>query len=104
MPHPALDRLRCLAPLAALTSVALGTETDGSVVCPSGQCGVAGIKPTVWLTWMENGEPQSEVSHNYSLEIKTELETNGVIAGSLSLSSEGGRAVSLKGNFTAKVE
>ena len=35
---------------AALTSVALGTETDGSIVCPSGQSGVAGIKPTVGLT------------------------------------------------------
>lgn len=35
---------------AALTSVALGTETDGSIVCPAGQCGVAGIKPTVGLT------------------------------------------------------
>ena len=29
---------------------ALGTETDGSVVCPSGQSGVSGIKPTVGLT------------------------------------------------------
>jgi amidase len=35
---------------AALTSVALGTETDGSIVCPAGQSGVAGIKPTVGLT------------------------------------------------------
>jgi amidase len=35
---------------AALASVALGTETDGSIVCPSGQSGVAGIKPTVGLT------------------------------------------------------
>ncbi|MGH8252073.1 MAG: amidase [Steroidobacteraceae bacterium] len=35
---------------AALTSVSLGTETDGSIVCPSGQSGVAGIKPTVGLT------------------------------------------------------
>ena len=35
---------------AALTAAALGTETDGSIVCPSGQSGVAGIKPTVGLT------------------------------------------------------
>ncbi|MGH8175741.1 MAG: amidase [Steroidobacter sp.] len=55
-PH-ILDRNPCgsssgsaAAVAAALTSVALGTETDGSVVCPSGQCGVAGIKPTVGLT------------------------------------------------------
>jgi amidase len=35
---------------AALASVSLGTETDGSIVCPSGQSGVVGIKPTVGLT------------------------------------------------------
>jgi amidase len=40
----------CAAVAAALTAAALGTETDGSVVCPSGQCGIAGIKPTVGLT------------------------------------------------------
>lgn len=35
---------------AALAAAALATETDGSIVCPAGQCGVAGIKPTVGLT------------------------------------------------------
>jgi amidase len=55
-PH-ILDRNPCgsssgsaAAVAAALTTVALGTETDGSIVCPSGQCGVVGIKPTVGLT------------------------------------------------------
>lgn len=35
---------------ANLTAVALGTETDGSIICPSAFCGVVGIKPTVGLT------------------------------------------------------
>lgn len=35
---------------ANLVSVALGTETDGSIVCPSATCGIVGIKPTVGLT------------------------------------------------------
>ncbi|MGH2532207.1 MAG: amidase [Thermomicrobiales bacterium] len=35
---------------ANLTAAALGTETDGSIVCPSSACGVVGIKPTVGLT------------------------------------------------------
>ncbi|HEY7639743.1 MAG TPA: amidase [Steroidobacteraceae bacterium] len=55
-PH-ILDRNPCgsssgsgAATAAALTAAALATETDGSIVCPAGQCGVAGIKPTVGLT------------------------------------------------------
>ena len=34
---------------ANLAVVAIGTETDGSIVCPSGQNGVVGIKPTLGL-------------------------------------------------------
>src|SRR5262245_42542038 len=55
-PH-ILDRNPCgsssgsgAATAAALTAAALATETDGSIVCPAGQNGVAGIKPTVGLT------------------------------------------------------
>jgi amidase len=35
---------------ANLCSAALGTETDGSIVCPSNANGVVGIKPTVGVT------------------------------------------------------
>lgn len=52
-----LDRTPCgsssgsaVAVAASLCAVALGTETDGSIVCPSSICGVVGIKPTVGLT------------------------------------------------------
>jgi amidase len=34
---------------ANLCAVAIGTETDGSIVCPSSSNGIAGIKPTVGL-------------------------------------------------------
>ena len=34
---------------ADLATVAVGTETDGSIVCPSGQNGDVGIKPTLGL-------------------------------------------------------
>jgi amidase len=34
---------------ANLTAVSIGTETDGSVVCPAGINGIVGIKPTVGL-------------------------------------------------------
>ncbi len=38
------------APSASLVAAALGTETDGSIVCPSTANGLVGIKPTVGLT------------------------------------------------------
>jgi amidase len=34
---------------AGLCAVSVGTETDGSIVCPAQTCGVVGIKPTVGL-------------------------------------------------------
>ena len=52
-----LDRTPCgsssgsaAAVAANLAAAALGTETDGSIVCPSNACSVVGIKPTVGLT------------------------------------------------------
>ena len=51
-----LDRSPCgsssgsgVAVAANLTAVAIGTETDGSVVCPSSINGIVGIKPTLGL-------------------------------------------------------
>jgi len=34
---------------ANLTAVAIGTETDGSIVSPASHCGIVGIKPTLGL-------------------------------------------------------
>jgi amidase len=52
----ALDRNACgsssgsgAAIAASLAAVAIGTETDGSIVCPSSVGGLVGIKPTVGL-------------------------------------------------------
>ena len=54
-PH-VLDRSPCgsssgsgAAVAAQLCAVAVGTETDGSVVCPSTSNGIVGIKPTLGL-------------------------------------------------------
>lgn len=38
-----------VAVTANLTTLAVGTETDGSVICPSGINGIVGIKPTLGL-------------------------------------------------------
>ena len=52
----ALDRNPCgsssgsgVAVSANLAPLAVGTETDGSIVCPATSCGIVGIKPTVGL-------------------------------------------------------
>ncbi|MBO9621219.1 MAG: amidase [Sphingomonas sp.] len=52
----ALDRSACgsssgsgAAVAASLAAVAVGTETDGSVVCPASMNGLVGLKPTVGL-------------------------------------------------------
>ena len=34
---------------ASLAAIGVGTETDGSVICPSSTCGIVGIKPTLGL-------------------------------------------------------
>lgn len=51
-----LDRSACgsssgsaAAVSANLCAAAIGTETDGSIICPSQTCGVVGLKPTLGL-------------------------------------------------------
>ena len=51
-----LDRNPCgsssgtgAAVAANLTAIGIGTETDGSIVCPASICGLVGIKPTVGM-------------------------------------------------------
>ena len=52
----ALDRSACgsssgsaVAAGANLCAAAVGTETDGSIICPAQTCGVVGLKPTLGL-------------------------------------------------------
>lgn len=74
-PH-VLDRNPCgsssgsaAAVAASLAQVALGTETNGSVVCPASQTGVVGHKPTLGL-----------VSRTGIVPISVEQDTAGPIA------------------------
>lgn len=57
----ALDRSACgsssgsgVAVAANLCAAAIGTETDGSLICPSQTNGIVGIKPTIGL-WSRSG-------------------------------------------------
>jgi amidase len=54
---------------ASLAQVAIGTETDGSIVCPSGATGVVGLKPTLGL-----------VSRSGVVPISAQQDTAGPIA------------------------
>lgn len=63
-----LDRNACgsssgsaAAVSANFTAISIGTETDGSIVCPASVNGVVGIKPTVGLTSRAGVVP---ISHN----------------------------------------
>jgi amidase len=71
-----LDRNPCgsssgsgVAASADLAAAAVGTETDGSIVCPSGQNGDVGIKPTLGL-----------VSRAGIVPISADQDTSGPIA------------------------
>lgn len=39
-----------VAVAASYVPLALGAETDGSILCPAGACGVVGLKPTIGVT------------------------------------------------------
>ena len=63
-----LDRNACgsssgsaAAESANFTALSIGTETDGSIVCPANVNGVVGLKPTVGLVSRGGGVP---ISHN----------------------------------------
>lgn len=77
-PH-ALDRSACgsssgsgAAVAAGLAAAAIGTETDGSVVCPASMNGIVGLKPTVGL-----------VSRRHIVPISSSQDTAGPMARSV---------------------
>ncbi len=74
-----LDRTACgssagsgAAVSAGLVTMAVGTETDGSVTCPSAANGVVGLKPTLGL-----------ISRTYVVPISPEQDTPGPMARSV---------------------
>ncbi|HEY2579439.1 MAG TPA: amidase [Streptosporangiaceae bacterium] len=57
---------------AGLVPLAVGTETDGSIVCPASACGIVGIKPTTGL-----------VSRSGIVPVSLAQDTAGPMAGSV---------------------
>src|SRR5205823_8007626 len=56
---------------ANFATVSLGTETDGSVVCPGNANGVVGLKPTVGLTSRAGVVPISHVQDTVGIHSRT---------------------------------
>jgi amidase len=82
----AIDRNPCgsssgsgAAVSANLCAVSLGSETDGSIVCPSSLCGVVGIKPTVGLTSRAGVVPISHIQDTIGPHARTVADAAAVL-------------------------
>ena len=92
----AIDRNPCgsssgsgAAVSANLCAVSLGSETDGSIVCPSSLCGVVGIKPTVGLTSRAGVVPISHIQDTIGPHARTVADAAAVLGVIQSQTSDG---------------
>jgi amidase len=92
----AIDRNPCgsssgsgAAVSANLCAVSLGTETDGSIVCPSSLCGVVGIKPTVGLTSRAGVVPISHIQDTIGPHARTVADAAATLGVIQSLTFDG---------------
>jgi amidase len=92
----AIDRNPCgsssgsgAAVSANLCAAALGSETDGSIVCPSSLSGVVGIKPTVGLTSRAGVVPISHTQDTVGPHAKTVADAAAVLTVIASQSFDG---------------
>jgi len=83
----ALDRNPCgsssgsgAAPSANFTVVSIGTETDGSIVCPANVNGVVGIKPTVGLVSRAGVVPISHTQDTVGPHARTVADAAAVLS------------------------
>ena len=95
MPY-ALDRNPCgsssgsgAAVSANLCTVALATETDGSIVCPAHANGVVGIKPTLGVTSRAGVVPISHTQDTIGPHARTVADAAAVLTAIASRSADG---------------
>ena len=98
----ALDRTACgsssgsaSAVAANLCGAAVGTETDGSIICPSQTCGVVGLKPTLGLL-SRSGIIPGAVSMDTAGPIGRTVEDVAILLGALQGIDERDRITQLK--------
>jgi amidase len=90
-----LDRNACgsssgsgAAASANLCAAGLGTETDGSIVCPANENGVVGIKPTVGLTSRAGVVPISHSQDTVGPHARTVADAAAVLNGIVSRTAD----------------
>ena len=101
-----LDRNPCgsssgsaAAVAASLCAAALGTETDGSVVCPSSANAVVGIKPTVGLTSRAGVVPISETQDTVGVHGRTVADAAAVLGSLVGVDPRDPATQESEGNF-----
>jgi len=101
-----LDRNPCgsssgsgVAVSANLCMVAIGTETNGSIVCPSNNNGIAGIKPTVGLI-SRSGYCPDFIHTGYSRSMGRTVEDIAITLGALTgIDSTDSKTFASRGKF-----
>jgi amidase len=101
-----LDRNPCgsssgsaIAVAASLAAAALGTETDGSIVCPSATCGVVGIKPTLGLTSRAGVIPIAESQDTVGTHGRTVADAAAVLGALVGVDPRDAATGESEGNF-----
>src|SRR5256714_4573809 len=76
------------APSANFTAVSIGTETDGSIVCPANHNGVVGIKPTVGLVSRAGVVPISHTQDTVGPHARTVADAAAVLSAIVSRTAD----------------
>ncbi len=84
---------------AGLCAAALGTETDGSIVCPASACGVVGIKPTVGLTSRAGVIPISDTQDTVGIHGRTVADAAAVLGAMVGVDQRDPKTVASEGRF-----
>jgi len=95
---------------ANLCAASLGTETDGSIVCPANENGVVGIKPTVGLTSRAGVVPISHSQDTVGPHARTVADAAAVLTAIVSRTADprdpatSGNRNLIPGDYTAFVD
>jgi amidase len=85
---------------ANLTAAGLGTETDGSIISPANNCGVAAIKPTVGLTSRAGVIPISHTQDTVGPHARTVADAAAMLSALVGVDPRDPQTVASAGKFS----